>query len=144
MKPVILSFLALLALTAGCHTPHRGHVERLLDAQAEAWNRGDVEAFMDGYWRSPELTFSSGGKTERGWDATLARYRAKYATRAQMGHLAFTDLEVHPLGPDAAYALGRWHLEREAPIGGNFTLVLAVVDGAWKILHDHTSVDAAP
>lgn len=119
-------------------------IERVLTEQAAAWNRGDLEAFMDGYWRSPELVFTSGGNVQRGWRTTLERYLASYGTSPEtMGRLTFSDLEIHPLGDGAAWALGRWGLEYdggESP-GGIFTLVFQEIDGRWLIVHDHTSSD---
>lgn len=116
-------------------------IARLLDRQATAWNAGDIEAFMRPYWRSPELTFSSGGTVTRGWASTLANYRKRYPTRAVMGTLAFDELEFQALGGDAVLVLGRWHLTRDDPIGGAFSLVWRRIDGAWVIVHDHTSRD---
>ena len=124
----------------------RPAIERVLEVQAAAWNRGDLDAFMDGYWRSPDLIFTSGGAVQRGWQTTLDRYRASYGTSPEtMGRLTFSDLEVHPLGPGAAWALGRWGLEHAdgGTVGGVFSLVFREIDGRWVIVHDHTSV-AAP
>jgi uncharacterized protein (TIGR02246 family) len=119
-------------------------IERVLADQAAAWNRGDLEAFMDGYWRSPDLVFTSGGNVQRGWQTTLDRYVATYGTSpGTMGRLTFADLEIHPLGDGAAWALGRWGLEfdgGQSP-GGIFTLVFREIDGRWLIVHDHTSSD---
>lgn len=115
-------------------------IARVLGAQAEAWNEGDIERFLVPYWKSETLTFSSGGETRRGFAATRARYLKSYPDRQAMGRLTFSDLETTPLGPDAALVLGTWRLERDAgPLGGNFTLVLRRLDGAWTIVHDHTS-----
>jgi beta-aspartyl-peptidase (threonine type) len=116
-------------------------IEAVFRAQQEAWNRGDVNGFMEHYWKSDDLTFSSGGKTTRGWQATLDRYRQRYPTREKMGRLTLSELEITPLGDTAAMALGRWKLDRanDEPIGGNFTLVLRKLDGRWLIVHDHTS-----
>jgi ketosteroid isomerase-like protein len=111
----------------------------IVQSQAEDWNRGDIDAFMKAYWKSEELTFSSGGTTERGWEATRKRYHARYPDRATMGKLKFSDLEVQALSNDAALMLGRWHLERENPAGGNFSLVWKKIDGKWLIIHDHSS-----
>lgn len=119
-------------------------VRGLLERQAAAWNRGDIDAFMREYAKSERLTFSSGGKTERGWQATYDRYKRKYPTPERMGRLTFGDLEVTSLDWDgtAALALGRWYLERAPdPVGGNFSLVLKRAKGDWRIVHDHTSVD---
>jgi ketosteroid isomerase-like protein len=148
-----LRWLVLAAFSA-CATGGGGNgagdprpaIERVLDVQAEAWNRGDLDAFMDGYWRSPDLIFTSGGAVQRGWQTTLDRYRASYGTSPEtMGRLTFSDLEVHPLGPGAAWALGRWGLEHGdgGTVGGVFSLVFREIDGGWVIVHDHTSV-AAP
>ncbi len=107
--------------------------------QAEAWNRGDLSEFMTPYWKDERLTFSSGGKTKRGWQATLDNYRLNYPNREAMGKLAFANLETQELGTDAMLMLGTWHLERSEPIGGNFSLVWKRIDGQWLIVHDHSS-----
>jgi beta-aspartyl-peptidase (threonine type) len=112
----------------------------MLRTQEEAWNEGDIDTFMEHYWKSDDLTFSSGGKTTRGWDATLNRYRERYPTREQMGRLTLDGLEITPLGNAAALVLGQWNLERESePVSGNFSLVVRKFDDRWLIVHDHTS-----
>jgi beta-aspartyl-peptidase (threonine type) len=115
-------------------------IETVLRAQESAWNEGDLESFMKHYWKSGDLTFSSGGKTTRGWDETMARYRARYPTPQSMGTVSFQDLETHALGETSAYVLGRWRVDREQePLRGNFSLVMRQIDGRWLIVHDHTS-----
>jgi ketosteroid isomerase-like protein len=114
-------------------------LEKTVQLQADAWNRGDIADFMIPYWRDDRLTFSSGGQTERGWDRTYQRYKNKYPDRAAMGRLTFGNLESQELGPDAILMLGTWRLEREIPIGGNFSLVWKRIDGQWRIVHDHSS-----
>ena len=116
-----------------------GAIRAVLDRQALAWNRGDLEAFMAAYDRSPGLTFSSEGRVTRGWQPTLDGYHRRYPTREAMGRLTFSDLEIVALGPDAALVLGRWDLDRGEPVGGVFTLVMRRVAGRWVIIHDHTS-----
>ena len=119
-------------------------INDVLSAQQAAWNRGDVDAFLVGYWRSPELTFSGGNGVSRGWDGVLARYKKSYPDHAAMGHLDFSDLEFRFLGPDAVLVLGQWHLKREGgDIGGVFTLVWQKFPDGWKIIHDHTSAVGA-
>jgi len=118
----------------------RNAITAVLNAQQAAWNRGDVEAFLIGYWRSPELTFSGSNGVSRGWDGVLARYKKNYPDRAAMGQLDFSDLEFRFLGPDCALVLGRWHLARERDeLGGVFSLVWQRFPDGWKIIHDHTS-----
>lgn len=117
--------------------------EKLIDivqTQAVAWNEGDIDEFMGAYWNSEKLSFSSGGKTHRGWKTTRDRYKKNYPDAATMGKLTFSDLEVEMLGEEAALMLGRWHLKRAEPAGGNFSLVWRRFDdGQWLIIHDHSS-----
>ena len=118
----------------------QGAISKVVDAQQSAWNRGDVEAFLEGYWHSPDLTFSGSGGIARGWDGVLARYQKNYPDRATMGQLDFSDLEFHFLGKDAALVLGHWHLARaQGDIGGVFSLVWQRFPEGWRIIHDHTS-----
>jgi ketosteroid isomerase-like protein len=117
-------------------------VRAVLSRQVEAWNRGDLEAFMAGYWNSPDLVFQSGATLTRGWQATLERYRRRYqAEGKEMGRLRFEELDVQPLSLDATFVRGRWHLTMKdgSQPGGLFTLLLRRVSGDWKIVHDHTS-----
>ncbi|HTH38516.1 MAG TPA: nuclear transport factor 2 family protein [Pyrinomonadaceae bacterium] len=108
--------------------------------QATAWNRGDIDSFMQGYWKSEKLVFASGDSVTRGWQPTLDRYKKNYDSKAKMGLLAFTDLEVNVLSKDAAVVLGSWSLKREKDNPkGKFTLIFRRVKEGWRIVHDHTS-----
>lgn len=117
-----------------------GVVRAVLDAQAEAWNRGDLVGYMDGYARSAETVFVSGDTVTRGWQTVLDRYRQRYDSRAKMGTLTFTDLEITLMGADAALVLGRWQLQRanDEP-HGRFTLIFRRTRQGWRIVHDHSS-----
>ena len=150
-------FWLLLVLLAGCSLsePAEEHaradrqgdpaateraVRNVLDAQVEAWNRGDIEGFMDGYLDSERLRFASGGRVHYGWQATLERYRNTYPDRAAMGALAFTDLDVQVLGEERALVFGRFELVREGDRPhGLFTLILERRQDGWRVVHDHTS-----
>lgn len=115
-------------------------IRAVLARQVEAWNRRDIEGFMSGYWRSPDLTFYSGGTETKSWQATLDRYRASYLSEGrEMGQLTFSDLKIELLGTDSAYVRGRWQLKmtNSAP-GGLFTLIFRKFSEGWKIVHDHT------
>ncbi|MFT5528058.1 MAG: ketosteroid isomerase-like protein [Pirellulaceae bacterium] len=121
---------------------HVDTIKATLNRQAAAWNRGDIDAFMQDYWKSEQLTFSSGGQTTRGWQATKARYHLRYPSKERMGHLTFGNLEVSVLEETSAMVLGRWHLKRkDDELGGNFSLVFRQIDGQWVIVHDHSSLD---
>jgi beta-aspartyl-peptidase (threonine type) len=139
-------FLGFLLQNSSLGVPSDGReadqqaIKAVLEAQQSAWNRGDVDAFLVGYWHSSELTFSGSSGVARGWDGVLARYKKNYPDRAAMGQLDFSDLEFRFLGPDSAMVLGRWHLKREQDeLGGVFTLVWQRFPDGWKIIHDHTS-----
>ena len=133
----ILLLLALLAPLAAQVAP----VQQVLQQQQAAWNRRDLEAFMSGYWNSPELTFFGTEKTS-GWQATLERYRKRYQTGGrEMGKLEFSGLQIVALGPDSAFVRGSWMLtmsDGKTP-HGLFTLVFRQFPDGWKIVHDHTS-----
>src|SRR5215468_2869873 len=90
----------------------KSEIESVLHAQQDAWNRGDIDAFMNGYWRSDETVFVSGDDVERGWQNVLERYKKKYSDRAKMGILTFSNLETTPLSDDSAVVLGSWKLKR--------------------------------
>jgi len=120
-------------------------IRAVLTDQQGAWNRGDVDTFMKGYWNSPELTFAGSSGVTRGWEPVMARYRKNYPDAAAMGHLDFSEIEVRALGGEAAMVVGRWHLQRTAgEAGGVFTLVFQRFPEGWRIIHDHTSADAKP
>ncbi|MGB9430639.1 MAG: nuclear transport factor 2 family protein [Candidatus Acidiferrum sp.] len=122
---------------------HATAITSILADQQSAWNRGDVDGFMKGYWDSPELTFAGSSGITRGWQPVLERYRRNYPDHKAMGHLDFSEVEVRPLGKDAALVLGRWHLRRDSDeLGGVFTLVFQRFPEGWRIIHDHTSADA--
>lgn len=133
----------LLASTARAQTTQPATaIRKVLDDQVAAWNAGKLEEFMVGYWKSPELTFVSGGRKLSGWDATLERYRKTYqAEGKEMGKLAFKDLDVQLLGNAAAFVRGQFELtlSNGQQLGGRFTLIFRKFKDGWKIIHDHTS-----
>jgi ketosteroid isomerase-like protein len=115
-------------------------IRAVLSAQQDAWNRGDIEAFMNGYWRSDQTVFASGDEVSRGWQKVLDRYKKKYSDRAKMGTLTFSDLEITPLSNDSAVVLGSWKLKRASDNPhGRFTLIFRRFPEGLKIVHDHTS-----
>jgi uncharacterized protein (TIGR02246 family) len=117
-------------------------IQNVLDTQVAAWNRGDLEEFMTGYWHSPDLTFFAGKDPMLGWQAAIDRYRKRYQAegRDKMGTLSFSDIKIELLGPDSAFVRGRWKLvTSKEPLGGLFTLVFKKRPEGWRIVHDHTS-----
>ena len=115
-------------------------IQSVLSAQQDAWNRGDIDAFMNGYARSTSTVFVSEDEVRRGWETVRDRYRVKYSDRAKMGTLSFSEIEVTMLSPDSAVVLGGWRLKRgnDEP-HGRFTLICKRLPEGWRIVHDHTS-----
>jgi ketosteroid isomerase-like protein len=138
--------LLILILAAGClgqngkETKITKEIVSIMNMQAADWNRGDIDAFMKGYWNSEKLVFASGDGLTRGWQPTLDRYKKSYDSRAKMGTLTFSDLEVNVISKDAAVVLGSWSLAREKDNPhGKFTLIFRKFKDGWRIVHDHTS-----
>jgi ketosteroid isomerase-like protein len=125
-------------------TSAEAQIRQVLDAQVAAWNRGDVDSFMTGYWKSPRTLFVGANGVTRGWQAVLDRYHRAYPNRAAMGQLTFSDLVVHQDCPDSAVVIGEYHLQRanDHP-SGVFTLNFRKFSEGWRIVVDHTTAFAA-
>jgi ketosteroid isomerase-like protein len=143
---IVVPLLAIVTVAQGpaksLPSGGKSAVEQVLRTQQDSWNHHDLDAFMAGYWNSPDLTFFSGAKQTSGWQATLDRYKATYASPGhEMGTLEFSALRIEMLGPEAAFVRGAWHLtmsDGKTP-HGLFTLVFRKFPEGWKIIHDHTS-----
>ncbi len=139
----LLPFLALLILAVSAYAAEPPSVvatRNLLAVQRDAWNRADIDGFMQGYWHSEDLRFAGGDSFRSGWQETIDRYRKTYPDAAAMGELDFDLVEVRELSPEAVFVFGKWALKRaqDAP-HGLFTLLVERKDGAWVITRDHTS-----
>ena len=120
----------------------RAAIEALLMRQQDAWNEGDIDAFMSDYVQSDTLRFTSGGTVRYGWDSAMERYLTTYPDRDAMGELTFSDLAIDILSAEWALAFGAWHLKRDgdySDIGGRYTLLMHRGPDGWKVLYDHTS-----
>ena len=143
MKGILLLTLFILAcFVSGSAQDLKAEaaIRKVMDDQAAAWNKGDIDGFMAGYWRSEKLTFVSGTEVTKGWQATTDRYKKSYNNREKMGVLTFSGLEITMLGKDAAVVLGNWSLAREKDNPhGKFTLTFRKLKEGWRIIIDHTS-----
>ena len=147
MKIIFLTFLLILfgssinlAQSSRRDEKTAAEIRKVMNEQVAAWNAGNIEGFMQGYWNSPELVFVSGANVTRGWQGALDRYKKSYDSKAKMGILTFSDLEVDVLSKEAAVVLGSWSLAREKDNPhGKFTLIFRKFKDGWKIVHDHTS-----
>ena len=145
----LLSLLLLASCVPACvSTPDSARdnertaadVRAVLEAQAAAWNRGDIAGYMDGYERAETTTFISGDTITRGWQTVLERYQKAYDSRAKMGTLTFSELEIKPLSPFYAVVTGRWQLARaQDNPHGRFTLLFRRTDAGWRIVLDTTT-----
>ena len=112
----------------------------VLQKQVADWNRGDIRAFMAGYWKSPNTEFVGDTGIYVGWDDVLRRYQTRYPSPVAMGHLTFSGLEIHVLCPDSAYVIGEYRLDREKDhLQGVFTLIFREFPEGWRIVNDHTT-----
>jgi uncharacterized protein (TIGR02246 family) len=122
------------------NAPVISEIRAVLRGQQEAWNRGDIDSFMNGYAHDETTVFVSGDEVRRGWQTVRDRYLSKYDDRSKMGTLTFSDFEIEQLGPDSAFALGHWELKRASDNPhGRFTLIFRKTVDGWRIVHDHTS-----
>ncbi len=114
-------------------------IQKVMSDQATAWNNGDLEGYMNGYWKNDSLTFIGSKGVTYGWDNTLKNYKKGYPTKEKMGHLSFSDVTIKPLGKNFALVIGKWKLTREKDEPkGIYTLIFQKIKKDWKIISDHT------
>ncbi len=139
MKKSILLVLLLL-IFSGLYAQDKQAILKVMHDQQTAWNKGDIDAFMQGYWKSDSLVFVGKTAPLYGWQSTIDRYKKAYPGKDAMGQLTFGVIKLDVLDSKNAFMLGSWHLDRKAgPLGGYFTLWFRKIDGEWKIVCDHTS-----
>jgi ketosteroid isomerase-like protein len=142
---VLIFGLASRAPSSASDASEQAQIRTLLQNQTEAWNRGDIDGFMVGYWKSDETAFVGASGMTRGWQSVLDRYKKSYPDRKAMGQLTFSALEIHLVCADAAFAIGKFQLERENDEpAGIFTLNFRKFPEGWRIVADHTTAFVAP
>ena len=115
-------------------------IQKIMLSQEQAWNSGNLEAFMEGYWKSDSLYFIGKSGVNKGWQNTFDNYQKSYPDTTVMGTLTFTNLEFIRLGPSHASVIGQWHLSRSVgDIGGHYSLIWQKINGKWVIISDHSS-----
>ncbi len=141
MKNSLFLGLVLLVLSACSDTDKdRASILNTLETQRQAWNKGDLETFMQGYWKSDSLLFVSSDGPTYGYDQTLENYKKTYPDKDAMGELIFGIKKVEFLSKDAAFVLGSWSLKRATDNPkGYYTLIFRKIDGVWKMVSDHSS-----
>jgi len=140
MKSLFCLFLLTVGLNVAAQSKDEQAIRSLMDRQSAAWNRGDVEAFMNGYWENDSLMFIGKSGVTYGWTNTLNNYKKGYPDKTAMGQLTFTLIQVKPLSKKYYHVVGKWHLKRSiGDVGGHFTLLFKKVKGNWVIIADHSS-----
>jgi len=140
MKQFILAIFWLCALSANAQKSAPTTIREIMARQEIAWNQGDLEAFMDGYFKSDSLRFIGSRGLTYGWQQTLDNYKKGYPDLDAMGKLTFTILSVEQLSRRSAFVVGKWHLARKAgDLSGHYTLLWRKIKGKWVIVADHSS-----
>ena len=137
----LLFFLVLAVSSYGQHRQNdEKEIRSLLNTQTESWNRGDIEGFMQTYWKSDSLMFIGKSGIRWGWQETLNNYKKSYPDRVAMGKLYFNIIEIKKLSPDYYYVVGKWLLKRTiGDLSGHYDLLLKKINGHWVIISDHSS-----
>jgi uncharacterized protein (TIGR02246 family) len=141
MPRLLFAIAVIITIAPPLQADDAADVKKVLDDQVVAWNKGDLEGFMKGYWKSPDLTFVSGKDITRGWQETLERYKKRYqADGKEMGKLTFSDVTVTELASGVALVTGKWELTlTKETVGGRYSLIFKKQADGWRIIHDHTS-----
>ena len=141
MKKIL--FLLILAVATNVNaqkTTDKQAILNLLEQQRGDWNKGDLEAFMHGYWKSDSLLFVGESGPTYGWQKTLDNYKKGYPDKAAMGFLTFGIKKVELITKDRAFVLGSWNVKSDKEeLKGYFTLLLRKIEGVWKVVVDHSS-----
>jgi len=140
MKKILMFFAILCSLTVFSQSNDENAIRKVLNDQVAAWNNGNIEGFMQGYWKSDSLMFIGTKGIKWGWETTLNNYKKGYPDTTAMGKLSFELLVVKKLSPEYYFIVGKWFLKRTiGDIGGHYDLLFRKVKGKWVIISDHTS-----
>jgi len=140
MKTVLIAVFFTVSIAATAQSTDKKEILSILEKQTAAWNQGNIEKFMEGYWKHDSLMFVGQSGVTYGYVNTLKNYRKSYGDTAKMGKLFFTILETKQLSPEYYFVLGKWFLKRSiGDIGGHYTLLFRKMNGKWLIVSDHSS-----
>jgi ketosteroid isomerase-like protein len=141
MKKMISLLILLAALQVQAQTKDEQQILSVLEEQTRAWNDGDIDRFMIGYWQHDSLMFIGKNGVTYGYNQTLANYKKNYPDRATMGKLKFTIVKLNRIAADTYFIVGKWHLtlDEKSSIGGHYTLLFKKIKKSWVIVADHSS-----
>ena len=140
MKKTLFYLLLFISVNAVVQQPAEKTIRQLLDRQTRDWNRGNIDAFMIGYWQSDSLMFIGKSGVTYGWKNTLENYKKNYPDTSAMGKLSFNIITVKKLSGEYYHVVGKWHLKRTiGDLSGHYTLLFKKIKGEWVIVSDHSS-----
>ncbi|HQW45140.1 MAG: nuclear transport factor 2 family protein [Chitinophagaceae bacterium] len=140
MKTILLSLITLLTIQSFAQPKNELAIRNILATQTAAWNRGEIDNFMNGYWENDSLMFIGKSGVTYGWTNTLNNYKKGYPDTAAMGKLVFTLIQVKKLSGKYYHVTGKWLLKRSiGDVGGHYTLLFKKINGRWVIVSDHSS-----
>ena len=140
MRSILCISFTLLSVSLFCQAKDETEVRNILAQQSKAWNRGDIDAFMVGYWENDSLMFIGKSGVTYGYKNTLTNYKKNYPDTASMGKLTFTIIQVKQFSPEFFHVTGKYYLTRTiGDASGHFTLVFRKINGKWLIISDHSS-----
>lgn len=140
MKKILLLPALLFSLMAFTQSGDELAIRQLLDDQVKAWNQGNIESFMQGYWKNDSLMFIGKSGISWGWQKTLENYKKGYPDTTAMGKLSFNIIIVKKLSPEYYYVVGKWMLKRSiGDLSGHYNLLFRKINGSWQIVADHSS-----
>lgn len=139
-KSFLVAFSLLISALAFSQSKDEEAIRKVLNDQTAAWNQGNLESFMHGYWESDSLSFIGKAGVKQGWKITLDNYKKGYPDTTSMGKLSFDIIDVKNLSPQYFYVIGKWYLKRTiGDLSGHFTLLFKKISGRWVIISDHSS-----
>ena len=136
---IIIFFCSIILNAQTLPEKDKDEILKVLETQRIYWNKGNIEAYMEGYWKSDSLRFIGKRGINFGWNNTLESYKKGYPDKETMGNLTFQVISLEALSNNTAFMIGKWDLDRKEKAGGYFTLVWKRLNGKWLITVDHTS-----
>jgi len=140
MRKILLLPALLFSLVVLAQSSDEVGIRKVLDDQLKAWNKGDIESFMQGYWKNDSLMFIGKSGINWGWQKTLENYKRGYPDTTAMGKLSFDIIVIKKLSPEYYYLVGKWMLKRTiGDLSGHYNLLFRKINGSWLIIADHSS-----
>jgi hypothetical protein len=140
MRILLTCICLFISCLSFSQTSDEKAIGKILDDQTKAWNKGDIDAFMQGYWKNDSLKFIGKNGITYGWTKTLNNYKRNYPDTAAMGKLLFDIISIKALSPEYYHVIGKWNLQRSiGNLSGYFTLLFRKIEGKWVIIADHSS-----